>query len=125
MVAVALAGTSLATLASYPHPFTLPTALGGRTIAWLADIDMFFAVPLIATAGFLVPGLNRIRLAIIALVVQILVTALVLSRKEWADVMAPYLVSVPVAFYLIRRSGSNLSLRRIAQSSRRAIATDA
>lgn len=122
IVGVTLAATSLATLVSYPHPFTLPAALGGRTIAWLADLDMFVAVPLLAIAGFLVPGLNRIRLAVFVVAAQLSVTALILSRKEWADLMAPYLVSVPVVFYLICRSGSHLSLSQILQSPRRQLA---
>jgi hypothetical protein len=122
IVGVSLAGTSLATLASYPHPFTLPAALGGRTIAWHADLDMFVAVPLLAIAGFLVPGLNRIRFALFVAAVQLSVTALILSRKEWADLMAPYLVSGPVVIYLMRRSGSHLSFGQILQSPRRQLA---
>jgi len=106
IVGVILAGTSLATLASYPNPFMLPAALGGRTIAWHADLDMFVALPLLAIAGFLVPGLNRIRFAVFVVAAQLSVTALVLSRKEWADLLAPYLVLVPVVLYLMRRSGS-------------------
>ncbi len=113
IVGVSLAGTSLATLASYPHPFTLPAALGGRTIAWHADLDMFVAVPLLAIAGFLVPGLNRIRFALFVAAVQLSVTALILSRKEWADLMAPYLVSGPVVIYLalVLAKGRNLMAR--------------
>jgi hypothetical protein len=102
IVGVTLAGTSLATLVSYPDPFTLPATLGGRTIAWRADWDMFFAIPLLAISGFLLPGLNRIRFAVSVVVVQLLIIALILSRKEWADVIAPYLVSVPVVLYLMR-----------------------
>lgn len=122
IVGVTLAGTSLATLASYPHPFTLPAALGGRTIAWHADLDMFVAVPVLAIGGFLMPGLNRIRLAVFVAAAQLSVTALILSRKEWADLVAPYLVSVSVAVYLLRRSGSQLSFNQMIQSPRRQLA---
>ena len=119
IVGVTLAATSLATLASYPHPFTLPDSLGGRTIGWHADVDMFVAIPLIAVAGFLVPGLNRIRLAIFVVGAQLLITILILTRKEWADLIAPYLISVPVVIYLIRRSGSQLPLSQIIHPSLR------
>ena len=122
IVGVTLAATSLATLASYPHPFTLPAALGGRTIAWHADLDMFLAIPLVAIGGFLVPGMNRIRLTVFVVAAQLLITALILSRKEWADLIAPYLVSVPVLLYLMRRSGSQLPLCQIIRSPRQQLA---
>jgi hypothetical protein len=93
-----LVATSLAVQATYPNRFTW----GTRMISWRADMDMFLAVPVIAF-GFLLAGLNRIRLAVLVVAVQGLVTALVLSRKEWADWIAPYLVAVPVAVYLVSR----------------------
>jgi protein-S-isoprenylcysteine O-methyltransferase Ste14 len=98
IVGVILAATSLAVLASYPNRITW----GTRVISWHADMDMFLAVPVIAF-GFLVAGLNRIRLAVFAVVVQCLVTALILSRQEWGDWVAPYLVSVSVVVYLLWR----------------------
>ena len=100
IVGVFMASTSLAVLATYPNRTTW-----GKEIYWRPDIEMFLAVPVIAF-GFLVAGLNRIRLAVFAVMAQLLVTALILSRQEWGDWLAPYLVSVPVVVYLLKRVSS-------------------
>jgi hypothetical protein len=101
IVGVIMAATSLAVLASYPNR----TTWGTQVIYWRADIEMFLAVPVIAF-GFLVAGLNRIRLTVFAGAVQCLVTGLILSKQEWGDWVAPYLVSVPVVVYLLKRASS-------------------